>query len=566
MLWQTSSAPLKRNKHLFLTPRLAGEFFPHPVVCFRNKRNSSPTNIQFQQTTAHNPFIQRQMTGAFPQTLGGPVLMQSTGFPTSFPFQAAQPFQPTQPSPSSQTSNFIMESHQVPQHRPFSTFVPQQATGLQPGPTGFLQPQPTGANPFRQSMLAPQTTGMLAFNSNGIAPMPPLPPLPASQAESHFQSTNNLQSRLPEQPTAQPVEVPARPASTPLTNIRANLSSASPPIAQPVKSHQTGSRNPFGVPVTPAPPIPKPPTLAELSMGFGRPGIDGSQPTSQLQSTIASSSPVHNTTTTTTGSILSTVASSFAFSSTLEENPPSLTSGFGLHSNSQTAPPNTNSNASDSLFSSLSSQATISTAPPHDPSIPVTGPIKSQPTGFGGVKPFKPTSSFGASLLESLPPIPQSGTTTPDPSAQTTMHSSTPYLPTNLTLNGFVHASNAGKDSNVLGTINPQPTGVAFPSQWSNGSTLGVGLRPQATGALGAANPFRATMFTATSAPPSASVVPGAFASSASTPPFGGLSNRTGGPPMFSSGFGTGAFGPSFAHVGQDNSNIQQQNVGATLI
>ncbi|KAH0836526.1 hypothetical protein J3R83DRAFT_8165 [Lanmaoa asiatica] len=529
---------------------------------FRNKA-SSPTGNHFQQQTVHNPFVQRQMTGAF----------------TSQPFGG----QPTQPLLSSQTNSFTIQSQQAPQHRPFSTFVPQQATDQQSRPTaGLLQPQYTGANPFRQSVHIPEGIGMPTFNSNGIAPMPsPFTP----QADSLFQMTSNLQSQLPGQPMAsvvqvrQPIpsstqfgynnpssQVPVRPASTPLTSIVANPSSTSPPIAQPVKSHQTGSRNPFGVPVTPAPPVPKPPTLLELSVGSGRLGVDGSQPPPQSQSTAVTSPQVQSTTTATIESTFSTVASSFAFTNKLEENASSLSndlSRLGSHPpNPQTAPTTTGSRASDLLFSSLSSQPTNATGSSHAPSIPLTGPIQTQPTGFR-VKQFKPTSSFGASLLESLPPIPQSGTTTPDPSAQTTTHLSTPSLPTNLALNGSGYESSVGKSSNVLGSINPQPTGVPLPSQRMNGgSTFGVGLRPQATGALGAANPFRATMFATTSAPPTVSST---LVSSASTPPFGGLSNGTDVLPSFGPGFGNGAFSPSITHLGQNSMNMQQ-NAGASLI
>lgn len=511
------------------------------------------------------------MTGAFSSgPFGGQVQMQSTGFPPSLPFQFAQPFQPTQPLPLSQVNNFAIESPQAPQHRPFSTFVPQQATGLPSGPTtGFLQPQPTGANPFRQSVLVPQATGIPAFNNMAIMATPP-PPVP--QTESLFQMTSNLQSHSFGQPVdllvqvRQSMEVPPRPASTPLTSFVANSSSVSPPIAQPVKSHQTGSRNPFGVPVTPAPPVPKPPTLLELSTGFGRLGVvDGGQPIPQLQSTASSIHQVQSTTTA-SASTFSTVASSFAFTNKLEENASSLGSDLNrlgsLSQNSQVAPTNMGFNASDSLFSSRSSQPTNSTVSSHAPPIPVTGPIKAQPTGFGGVKPFKPSSSFGASLLGALPPIPQSGTTTPDPSVQTTTHSSAPSLPANLNLNGSVYTSTMG-NSNALQTMNAQPTGL--PQRANGGSTLGVGLRPQVTGALGGANPFRATMFATASTSPTVGGVP-ALASSASTPPFGGLSNGTGVSSIFAPPFGNGAFGPSFAHLGQDSSNTQQQNAGVSLI
>ena len=73
----------------------------------------------------------------------------------------------------------------------------------------------------------------------------------------------------------------------------------------------------------------------------------------------------------------------------------------------------TNSSFStDTLFSSVSTQqtsATTSTVPS----------ISVQPTGgpgagtFTGLKTFKPSSSFGAPLLESLPPILGSGPATP---------------------------------------------------------------------------------------------------------------------------------------------------------
>ncbi|KAG6374848.1 hypothetical protein JVT61DRAFT_4233 [Boletus reticuloceps] len=513
----------------------------HPVADFFGsiEEVKTPPVTGSQSVPANDgtqPFHSATDDWCFPsQPFRGQVQVQATGFPPPVPFQFAQPFQPTQ-LPLSQANIFTIESQQAPQHRPFSTFIPQQATGLQSGPTsGFLRPQPTGANPFRQSMLVPQATGIPIFNGIGI---PPVPPPPVPQTESLFQTTSNPQSQLPGQLIAQfgqarqPVEVPARPASTPLTSVVLNPSSASPPIVQPVKSHQTGSRNPFGVPVTPAPPVPKPPTLLELSMGLGRIGVHSSQPIPQSQSSHQATS----TTTTTTGSIFSTVASSFAFTHKPEENYSSLSSDL------------------NSLLRNLLVW------------LPQPRAQTPRPTGFGGVKPFKPTSSFGALLLESLPPIPQSGTTTPDPSAQPPTHTSAPSLPTNLTLNGSVRMPSVGKDSNVLGGVNSQPTGVAHPSQMMNGGpTLGVGLRPQATGALGAANPFRATMF-ATSAPSTVSGVSGAFTSSASTPSFGGLSNGTGVLPAFGSGFGHSAFGPSFTHLSQDSSNTQQRNVGASLI
>ncbi|KIJ59229.1 hypothetical protein HYDPIDRAFT_177897 [Hydnomerulius pinastri MD-312] len=561
-----------------------------------NPTTGSPTNNYFQQQAAHNPFVQRQMTGAFgshPFGFPGQVQMQPTGFAASQPFQTAQPFQPTQPyQPQPQQNAFGLQlpQQQAPQHRPFSTFLQPQATGMQSGaPAGFLQPQATGANPFRQSMLMPQATGMAAFNMGGANAFAPTP-----QSNSPFQMANTSQPQPFGQPFGQPAQlqhpsssntpfgqtgartssdIPARPASTPLTSIDATqMSSTSPPIAQPVKSHQTGSRNPFGVPVTPAPPVPKPPTLMELSMGFGN------QPAPQQPQQTGGAffnSSVQPATTGAPDSSISSIASSFAFAKKPEENAFGSfnLNGFGASPlNPQvTSTTASGSTASDSLFSAfspVSSQPTGATITSTAPSISVSsvsGPLKPQTTGFSGLKAFKPTSSFGASLLESLPPIPQSTATTPDTTGiPTNSHSSTPSLPTNLTLNGF------GQDSNAFGGLHAQPTGApsAFPRLNGGGSTLGVGLRPQATGTLGGANPFRATMF-ATSTPTGVNgTFNPPFPSSTSTPQFGGLGGGSAGAPAFGAGFGGGAFGSSFNPTGQDPSKqpFQQQNAGASLI
>ena len=79
---------------------------------------------------------------------------------------------------------------------------------------------------------------------------------------------------------------------------------------------------------------------------------------------------------------------------------------------------------SDSVFSSLSSQPTSATTASGTPSL--SPPLKPQMTGFSGLKPFKPTSSFGASLLESLPPLAGSNTNTTTPGGSTSTPSSAP--------------------------------------------------------------------------------------------------------------------------------------------
>src|SRR6188768_862749 len=101
------------------------------------------------------PFMQQQQ-----QQLA----VQQTGF--LIPQQTAMPQQ--QPNPF---GNFL--APQPTGHRPFSSYLPNQATGfpqmngsLQAPQQQLLQPQTTGSNPFRQSMLVPQSTGMQLFGGN----------------------------------------------------------------------------------------------------------------------------------------------------------------------------------------------------------------------------------------------------------------------------------------------------------------------------------------------------------------------------------------------------------------
>ena len=73
----------------------------------------------------------------------------------------------------------------------------------------------------------------------------------------------------------------------------------------------------------------------------------------------------------------------------------------------------TGSTFSDSLLDSFGGQPTGSTALSTVSSQPTGAPLCPQATGFhAGVTAFKPSPSFGASLSEALPPIPQSEPTT----------------------------------------------------------------------------------------------------------------------------------------------------------
>ncbi|KAH7885870.1 ANTH domain-containing protein [Phlebopus sp. FC_14] len=564
-----------------------------------NPVTGSPTSGFVHQQAAHNPFVQRQMTDSFPdQSFGvpGQVQMQST----RFPFPQSQSLQPPQQLQShagqpSHSSHFgIQLSQQAPQHRPFSAFLLPQVTGVSPAPAVF-QPQVTGANPFRQSLLLPQTTGMAAFNGGGVNLFASSSQLPGGQSTQLFQVPSASQP-VERQPVGQPSpqqplqpntpfaqtgvhmssDVPARPASTPLGSFGpTQMSSSSPPIAQPVKSHQTGSRNPFGVPVAPEPPLPKQPTLAQLSMGFSKLGVDASstqqpQPTGAFHDPAQSLSPPESS--------ISTLASSFVLSKKTEDNSfgafsqnPNGLGSFALHPQS-TSTTTSGSATSDSLFSSfspLTSQSTGATVTSTAPSVSLssTRPLQPQMTGLSGLKPFKPTSSFGTSLLESLPPIPQSGTASPDTtSALTTGNLSTPPAPTNLNGSYFPPGpSGFGQAHGTLGDLGAQSTGAPSPFPRVNGNTLGVGLRPQATGALGGANPFRATMF-ATSSTTSTNGMPPPLPSSTSTPQFSAFGATS--VPAFGSGLAAGTLGAGFKPRGQDASEqpFQQQNGAPSLI
>ncbi|KAG2150293.1 ANTH domain-containing protein [Suillus bovinus] len=511
-----------------------------------NPTSSSSTSNHFRQQPASNPFVQRQMTGAFqgqPFGFPGQIQPQATAFPQSF--QSVQPNTFSQQSPSTQH-----------QHRPFSTFLQPQPTGfVMPQGTGFLQPQATGANPFRQSMMMMQGTGSPAFNFGATnAFLPQLQPAgqtnapfqPASQPQPSW-SSNGFAVQTPSTSTQfgqingarTSFDVPTRPASTPLTTFgTTQASSTSPPVAQPVKPHQTGSRNPFGVPITPAPPVPKPPTLMELATAIGSsnnvPPADFAPPQTQRPQQTSFFGPPGAS-----GgeSSISGVASSFTFGQKSEDNKFS-TSDSGIVNTQTTMAAST---ASDSLFSSfspLSTQPTSATTPSMSPS---SDQLKPQMTGFSGIKPFKPTSSFGASLLESLPPIPQSGPTTPSVTGMPGNFSSPPAS------SGIASAFGASVSS--IGQL------PAVGSHPEIKPTLGVGLRPQATGG---ANPFRATMYT-TSLPNAGggSVLP----IMGSLPQFSGTNESS----PFASSYGRSPFGYPGAHD-PSQQPFQQQTGTASLI
>ncbi|KAG6813864.1 hypothetical protein H0H92_006271 [Tricholoma furcatifolium] len=554
-----------------------------------NPQTNSPSTAYFQNQSVSNPFARMQMTGQpFMQAQPtGFVQPQQTGLQMN-PFslqqlQSAPPPVPSFPAQPMQSQPTGFTQPQQPQATGFGMAQPSASfSSLRPTPQGSLLPQATGVNPFRQSMLVPQTTGMQLFGVGGSgaplgqAAQSPFPSQGQTQAPGSsvtstqpFTSTGVAFSTSSiSSPFAQtfqagtPLNVPARPSSTPLTSIGPTSNSAtSPPVAQPVKTHQTGTKNPFG-PITPAapPPLPKQPTLMELSMGMS--GLNMTTPQQaqspqQTQSLQQPSSMQNGFNAFNSGALgpgltdISSVASSFAFSTKTND----ATNGSQASSsnvpptgalNSQPTANSTVSSAfSDSIWSSLSSQPTGTTNTTSS-----VAPMKPQMTGFAGLKPFKPSSSFGASLMDSLPPIPGSSSGTPAPMTNTgTAPSSTPA--TSPGVNG------ASPFAGFSTSSQPTPTSQPFISNhttgaigsFSSGSTLGQGLRPQITGG-GAANPFRASMMT-----------PNGTSGTSSIPPVPSLPLSSMGSQPFSSNLLNG-FGSS-STFGQ---NSQQQQNSASLI
>lgn len=408
-----------------------------------------------------NPFAQMANEQNYQQPQ---VAIQSTGFILPQHTAVPNPF-----------SSYLGQQQQQQQsvHRPFSSYITSQPTGfqqpLQPQTSGFpqlrqqtiLQPQLTGGNPFRQTMLIPQSTGMVLF---GASQGPNGHQISQGAGASVFsQSPNSTMPLNAPTPSmgAPSNNMPARPSSTPLTSSVAT----SQPL-QPVKSHQTGTKNPFGPITNSPPPVPKAPTLLELTTGMA--AMNGNAPQNQqsaqqhLKADSFSNFSFNNSTLNPGATDISSVASSFAF----------------------------NPNAVGSEKSSSNNSGFMASTSPLSPTMQGSSPVNSHAAGFKGLKPFIPSSSFGASLMESLPFVPGSGTTNPTTSSTSTN-----------TGNGSPGGINQFSSSSPNGTgnysfLNSQPTGATGgfngASSTFTKSSLGVGLRPQMTGG-GSANPFRAS-------------------------------------------------------------------------
>ncbi len=502
--------------------------------------------------------------------------MQATGFS---PFgQTNSPVHPamTGSNPFSSQNGFLATDPYATPNSGTNPFPFARSTVMNPFPTGgninpftaptnTLVPNPTGSNPFSSANMNPFPTNLPQSLSLGS------PNQPFSTNISNT-TMHTLTSTVTASP---PFSVPARPASTPLTQTK--LFSSPPPL----KPHQTGSRNPFGVPKAPSPPpVPRAPTLFELATGVGQP-----QPLSQSPVQVKPQATGLPTTFTSVASSFVTGGTGGAQASQLTTS--SLTSMASPNTatstpTSLTATTTTGSTFSDSLFGSAGGQPTGRTVLSSQP----TGiPLRPQTTGFtAGLKAFKPTSSFGASLLEALPPIPQSAPTTPAFDAA----SATALYPAGTTgLSGVGAPVGVGLGASLSSVSSPtigagtgtsggpglggsfglatQPTGLIHtgagmggPTAFGGGSSVGVGLRPQATGVgIGAVNPFRASVWTP-------GVGAAAAAGAGSFPAFS-AANANASTGLFSQATGAPSLGQSL-FMGAQTDTSKQHNGAAQLI
>jgi len=423
------------------------------------------TGFPGQQQGGTQPFLQPQTTGTGflqPQTTGF-LQPQTTG---QMAFQAHR--QSTFPGMGMSSSSAGGMEHLSPQPT------------MQAQPTGFLQPQTTGSNPFRQSTIG--TSGS-AFLSHPASPV-------ASMGSMGFGSSA-------------PFGEPVRSNSTPIVS---NNLTSSPKALVPQK---TGSNNPFappgGIP-SPPPAVPKLPSMNELAqnrmnqqfgMGMGQQQHQHQHQHQPQQQQAASSSTASwdPFAPTTNGSVPGANSSSSAMSD--------IASAFAIDSK-----PANNDFASQFSSLNIGGGNTLSTSPgslqPQS-----TGFLQPQRTGFGGssVKPFKPTSSFGSTLMETLPTIPEPASSPGVPNGNSNGVSPQPFG------NGHVNQGTGSGPSSVANSPSPfnntpfstsfgnalsapqltsQPTGFQPTSSFGQNLVAAnpAPLQPQTTGS----NPFRASM------------------------------------------------------------------------
>lgn len=464
-------------------------FVQHPMANpFRQSMMMMPPSQMTGMPMA--PMMTGQM--AFP---GGPSQMMggASGGPGGMPMQMQMTGQPTMtgaPSPfgwaaggASSTTTGSVSSIQSSRQQP-NGFIQPQSTGfsapspfLQPNMTGqpfggaaAMQPQLTGQqNPFRQSMMFPQSTG----SAQGAPNFSTGAMLPQRTGANNFGSTS---------PFGQ-------------ANGGANSSAAKPLVPQP-----TGSKNPFALPgdaerQKQRQAAASQPTLWELSQ-LSISGQPVQQQQQQQQNGLQSSQQnAQPSTTSADNDFMSSLASTFASGSdTKAKGGLSSSSDFNDLFGSNFGSSNQNgfstSNAGlssaqgmaglngqptgSSPFNTLNtsapfSQGTASSSGGGGGGGGGTEFLQPQPTGFAGstVKPFKPSSNFGSSLVDSLPSLPSSSSSPAPGAGQASTSFSSPGLqPQRTGFNPF----------NMSTTMQPNATGSQ--PQSSGMSAFGTGNSP----------------------------------------------------------------------------------------
>jgi hypothetical protein len=468
-----------------------------------------------QMTGPFNPFRQSTM---FPQQTGMPFQQpfmqpQQTGFNPQQPnFAQPQPFlqpqftgqlafgtgslsnrqsmfpQQTGASPFGQFGQMGQNGQNVQHGGMQQTGFGQQPNFAQPQPQA-LQPQATGSNPFRQSMMLNTSN----VNASGALSQPTSPFAPF---QPNNQNSSGGQTQI------------QRPGSTPALSLNTKLPSfgtANTADAKPLTAQATGSKNPFAPPggIQPkAEPVSKGPSMNELAWGkhqgmsaqqTGLGGLSsgfnlgsqqsgsGSQPSA---SPWGATSPSDNKPSG-SGNGISDIASSFTFDKSPSTNPTGSSSNDFMSQFGSLSMGNTGT-GSTSPFSSLSSNPTGQMSPTK------TGPnggfLQPQTTGYGGstVKRFQPTSSFGNSLMETLPPIPEPSANNPSQSGSTV---ASPAGGIGTQNTGFPFSPNNGG----AGGLTQSMTGVPNPFRQSMAGgpqQPAFGGMPANAGAFGASSPF----------------------------------------------------------------------------
>ena len=382
-------------------------------------------------------FMQPQMTGqmAFGGNMGG------GGGSGGMPFMQAQP-------------------------TGFNPSIAQPQPQMQQG-SSFLQPQATGANPFRQSMMmgGQQTGSPFGQQSHPFAPgqpgqhamsqpTSPFQPQATGMGFGGGQGQGQGQGMTPFGSINQTDGGIQRSGSTPALGINTNFGSSgnangqAAKTPQPLTAQPTGSKNPFApAGGMPAPPVPKGPSMNELAMNkfatFNgtRTGGDSSMGGNAFGGGFGAGQGIGQAQAAGQGGSeggMGGIASSFAFDNPSNKSPSATGSSdwlsqFGsLSVNTST---NTGTSASGTGFGTTNGSGTPATSisglsafgtgtgagtgnglgsPTRTgASSPFgtgaggggSGFLQPQRTGFGGstVKPFKPTSSFGSTLMETLP-------------------------------------------------------------------------------------------------------------------------------------------------------------------